>query len=198
MNVAILLGAIGLWGIIHSLLASIMVKDYFRRVFGSEAMRVYRFLYNVFAFVSFVPILWLLSILPDRSLYTIPVPWILFTLVGQGVAALLLLITLLQTDAFSFIGLRQLLEGEVPSTLVTGGFYRVVRHPLYLFGLLFLWLTPRMTLNLLVVDVALSAYLFLGAYFEERRLTREFGAAYSEYKAITPMFIPGLKFRSHK
>ncbi len=194
MSIAILVGLMALWGVVHSLLASVPVKDYFRRIAGPWAMRAYRFLYNVFALVSFAPIPWLMGTLPDRALYVIPAPWVFFSLVGQGLAALLLLIALLQTDAFSFVGLRQLLEGEAPSVLVTGGFYRAVRHPLYLFGLLVLWLTPFMTLNLLIVDIALTVYLFLGAYFEERKLLREFGAAYSEYKAVTPMFIPGSKF----
>ncbi len=198
MNIAILVGTIASWGIVHSLLASVAVKHSFRRLAGAQAMRVYRILYNVFSIVSFAPILWLMGTLPDRALYVIPAPWVFFTLVGQGLAALLLLIALLQTDAFSFVGLRQLLEGEAPSVLVTGGFYRAVRHPLYLFGLLVLWLTPFMTLNLLIVDIALTVYLFLGAYFEERKLLREFGAAYSEYRVTTPMFIPGLKFKPRR
>jgi protein-S-isoprenylcysteine O-methyltransferase Ste14 len=198
MNIAIVVGTIALWGIVHSLLASVAVKDSFRRLAGAQAMRAYRFLYNVFAIVSFAPILGLMRMLPDHALYVIPAPWMFFTLAGQGIAALLLLIALFQTDALAFIGLRQLLEGESPSILVADGFYRVVRHPLYLFGLVILWLTPFMTLNLLIVNIGLTLYLFLGAYFEERKLLREFGAAYSEYKAVTPMFIPGLKFKQHQ
>jgi protein-S-isoprenylcysteine O-methyltransferase Ste14 len=38
----------------------------------------------------------------------------------------------------------------------------------------------------------------VGAFFEERKLEREFGAAYTEYKAATPMLIPGLVFRRNK
>jgi len=34
----------------------------------------------------------------------------------------------------------------------------------------------------------------IGAYFEERKLLREFGEAYAIYKNTTPMLIPGLVF----
>lgn len=155
-------------------------------------MRAYRLFYNFFALLSFLPILWLIHILPDRTLYAVPVPWIFLLLAGQGLAGLCLLIAVLQTDTMSFVGLRQVLEGEGSSVLVTDGFYRWVRHPLYLFGLLFLWLTPVLTVNLLIGYVALTIYIFVGAYFEERKLAREFGAAYLEYKSRTPMIVPVL------
>lgn len=92
-----------------------------------------------------------------------------------------------------FVGLRQLFEGkERSSQLVTHGLYRWVRHPLYTAGLLFIWLTPVVSQNSLVVFIAATVYIIVGALFEERKLKREFGAAYAEYKAITPMFVPGL------
>jgi protein-S-isoprenylcysteine O-methyltransferase Ste14 len=40
--------------------------------------------------------------------------------------------------------------------------------------------------------VAATLYILIGAYFEERKLLREFGAAYVEYKKKTAMLIPGL------
>jgi protein-S-isoprenylcysteine O-methyltransferase Ste14 len=70
-----------------------------------------------------------------------------------------------------------------------------VRHPLYLFGLLILWLTPFMTANMLVVYIGLTIYLLVGAYFEERKHSHEFGMPYLEYKSRTPMFIPGLNIK---
>jgi len=49
-----------------------------------------------------------------------------------------------------------------------------------------------MTLNRLVLWVILSLYILIGAYFEERKLLNDFGVEYAEYKAKTPMLIPGL------
>jgi protein-S-isoprenylcysteine O-methyltransferase Ste14 len=50
-----------------------------------------------------------------------------------------------------------------------------------------------MTLNQLTVNIVLTTYLFIGPILEERRLVQEFGAAYEDYRARTPMMIPGLK-----
>jgi len=77
--------------------------------------------------------------------------------------------------------------------LVVRGLYRWVRHPLYTAGLVFLWFTPIMAVNLLALYVGFSLYLVIGAYFEERKLLREFGADYAEYQQRTPMLIPRLR-----
>ncbi len=117
---------------------------------------------------------------------------------GQGISALLLFVTLLQTDVLAFVGLRQLFEEERPAKLVTDGFYRFVRHPLYTFGLLILWLSPHVTMNAFIVYLALTVYILVGAMFEERKLLREFGQEYAAYRSSTPMLIPGLKFGRNK
>lgn len=190
--------AILVWGMIHSITASLGFKDFLRRSFGDGFMRWYRLLYNVFSVISFVPILYLTVTLPDRDLYQVPPPWSYLMLAGQGLSALSLVIAVLQTDALSFAGLRQLFEQEQPGELVTTGFYRFIRHPLYTFGLSFLWLTPRVSVNMFVVYVSLTVYILVGAYFEERKLQREFGQEYEDYKSTTPMFIPLLKFDGNK
>jgi len=52
---------------------------------------------------------------------------------------------------------------------------------------------PLMTVNVLAINMALTVYVITGAYFEERKLRREFGQDYADYMAATPMFIPFLK-----
>lgn len=185
--------SIAAWGFVHSLTASLWFKDLLRGALGDGFMRFYRLLYNVFSVVSIAPVLYLMVTLPDRNLYQIPAPWSIFMRVGQLLAALLLLVSLLQTDVLSFAGFRQLFEEEKPGKLVTGGFYRLVRHPLYFFALLVLWLTPSVSLNSFIVTLAFTLYLLLGMYFEERKLLHEFGRAYADYKSVTPMLIPGFK-----
>jgi protein-S-isoprenylcysteine O-methyltransferase Ste14 len=189
-SVVTLIVAMAIWGAVHSFLASLAVKSFFQRYGGAGFMRFYRLLYNLFSVLSFLPILWLAAVLPDRPLYRIPLPWNLFMLSGQGIAAVLLLIGVLQTGPLSFAGVRQLFEEEKPASLVTSGLYRYVRHPLYTAGLLFLWLTPVMTLNRLTFYLAATLYILIGAVFEERKLLREFGEAYARYQHSTPMLIP--------
>lgn len=184
---------IALWGIVHSLLASMGFKALFRRRLGDRFMRSYRLVYNLFAAVTFLPVLYLMVTLPDQPLYQVPAPWRWFMLAGQGLSALLLLVAVLQTGLLSFAGLRQLVEEEESGHLVTNGLYRFVRHPLYTFGLLALWLSPSMTVNSLIVYVSLTIYILVGIIFEERKLLRTFGQEYARYKSITPMLLPGLK-----
>lgn len=191
--------AVIIWGGIHSLTASLVVKAWFHRKVGDSGMRYYRIGYNVFSALSFLPIFWLMTVLPDHVIYQVPPPWLYLMLTGQLVAVLLLILGVLQTDSLSFIGLRQLFEGTVGSSkLVVRGLYRWVRHPLYTAGLVFIWLTPVMSQNSLVVFIAATAYILMGANFEERKLVREFGAAYEAYRSITPMLIPGLRLHRNK
>jgi protein-S-isoprenylcysteine O-methyltransferase Ste14 len=189
--------AVMVYGLVHSWLASLGFKARTHRWLGSFSERVYRLVYNIFAGLTLLPVLALPAILPDRDIYTIPFPWALLTLAIQGLAGLALIAGLLQTGIWSFLGLRQLVSpaGEQPSQLVISGLYRWVRHPLYTAGLIFIWLTPRMTYNSLALILGLSIYLVIGALFEERKLVEEYGEAYERYRQNTPMLIPDLTRR---
>jgi protein-S-isoprenylcysteine O-methyltransferase Ste14 len=184
--------ASSLWGLVHSLLASIQVKGTARQISSQFASRWYRLAYNAFAGISFLPVLLLAALLPDRLVYAVPSPGLYLMMAGQLAALLMLLIGVLQTDTLAFIGIRQIVGNEAPGKLVTGGLYRYMRHPLYTAGLLFIWLTPTMTINRLTLYLCLTVYILIGAYFEERKLLREFGQEYQNYKARTPMLIPFL------
>lgn len=192
MSIFILLLALAIWGVVHSFLASPLAKDLFRLKAGGADF--YRLAYNVFAGISFLPILYLMATLPDRPIYQVSAPWSYLMLGGQAFSALMLFVAFLQTDSLSFVGLRQLIDEEKTGALVTRGLYRVVRHPLYTFGLLFIWLSPSVSQNSLTVYIGATLYTLIGAYFEERKLLRDFGEAYVEYKRKTPMIVPGFVF----
>jgi len=193
-----------LWGILHSLLASLKVKDWTRRWLGERVMRFYRLAYNLFAGLSFLPVLALAALIPGRQLYLAPLPWSALMILGQGLAVVALVAGFLQSDPAEFIGLRQAAGAVVsgqsngPLTarggeLILSGLYRYVRHPLYTGGLLFIWLMPLMTSGVLAINLGLTIYILLGAYVEERKLLREFGEQYARYRAVTPMLVPFLK-----
>jgi protein-S-isoprenylcysteine O-methyltransferase Ste14 len=112
---------------------------------------------------------------------------------GELLTVTALVIGFLQTDAWEFLGLRQLGGSDKHSKMTASGLYHHVRHPLYSAGLVFIWLMPLMTANVLAINIALTVYVITGAYFEERKLQREFGQDYANYMAVTPMFIPFLK-----
>ena len=181
---------LALWGIIHSLLASLGFKSFLRRALGDRFMKFYRLLYNIFAVISIAPLFYLMLVLPNQTLYQVFSPWNYLMRAGQIVSALLLLVAVLQTDVLSFVGLRQLMEEEQNGDLVTSGFYRFVRHPLYTFSLLILWFSSSMTINSFIVYVGLTVYVLIGIIFEEQKLLREFGQKYADYKSMTPMLLP--------
>jgi len=184
--------AVAAYGLVHSLLASLPVKAQAQRLFGETGRRLYRLVYNGIAVVTFLPLLALTAALPGKTLYRLPLPWSLLALGLQLLAFLTLVWAVLQTGAFSFLGLGAL-SGSTDagaSRLVTSGLYRFVRHPIYTAGLLFIWASPVMTSNLLALYLGVTLYIFIGAQHEEYRLVREYGDAYREYQRRTPMLIP--------
>ncbi len=181
-----------LWGYFHSLFASLQFKGFVRRILGPRSDRVYRIAYNLFAVISFLAILIVAAFTPDRTLYVAPFPLVALMIIGEFLAAAALTVGLMQTDIMDFIGLRQTrgLKQKKTSKLVKDGLYRYVRHPLYTAGLAFIWLIPLMTARLLVINLALTVYVVIGAYVEESKLRQRFGSEYKDYAAMTPMFIP--------
>jgi protein-S-isoprenylcysteine O-methyltransferase Ste14 len=156
---------------------------------------MYRLGFNVVGILTLIPVLAIPVFEPGRPLYAVSMPWAGILVAGQIGAAIVVLIGISQTDPWHFLGVRQWTEGESgrPATLVTTGLYRYVRHPLYTAGAAFLWLTPIMTMTLLALYAAFTAYLYLGSLHEERRLRAEFGEAYTDYQRRVPRMIPRLR-----
>jgi protein-S-isoprenylcysteine O-methyltransferase Ste14 len=183
------------WAGVHSFLASLRVKRWARQTFNASVDRWYRAVYVLFALASFAPIPLLLVILPDRTLYVAPAPWrwlmVLVQLAGAAGAA----VAILQTGAFRFVGLEQMLVGHSKEggPLQVRGLYCYVRHPSYFFSLLVIWFTPLMTANLLALYALFTLYFYVGSLHEESRLVAEFGEAYKEYQRHVPRLIPRLR-----
>jgi methanethiol S-methyltransferase len=207
MGIFWLVSTVILWGVLHSLFASLGFKQAFARLAGPFLSRFYRLFYNIFSGFSFLGILAVAFNTPDRKLYTIPFPWSALFILIEVAAVVALGASFLQTDIWEFIGLKQLestgektrVDGTlepIRNRLVTGGLYGYIRHPLYTTGMLIIWFVPIMTVNVLIIDTALTVYIVIGALFEERKLRREFGQAYSDYASVTPMFIPFLKWNN--
>lgn len=178
---------------LHSLLAARAVKEWGRaHLPGFD--RWYRLFYNAVAVVTLLPLPWLLG-LPDRILYAVPAPWSWLLWAGQALSAVALLLAVLQANPAYFVGLAQLAgDGEERGDrLVVNGLYRYVRHPLYLFSILFLWLSPVMTLNRLVVYGLATLYFYVGSVHEERRLAQTFGQPYRAYQQKVPRLWPSLR-----
>jgi protein-S-isoprenylcysteine O-methyltransferase Ste14 len=194
--------ALVVWAVLHSVLASHSIKNLVSRLLGQRFYRrFYRLFFNLVGVITFAPVLLLVWALPDQLIYAIPFPWVILTLLIQGAGISLLLGAVSQTGAAHFLGLEQLVNPGVegaPRNFVSSGLYGIVRHPIYTASLLFLWLLPIMTWNLLALNLGATLYFYVGAIFEERKLMREFGETYARYKRETPMLVPGLKVKSRE
>jgi protein-S-isoprenylcysteine O-methyltransferase Ste14 len=190
--------AVGLYGLLHSLLASMQAKELAIRWFGEAGERYYRLIYVIVVSLTFLPVFALILLLPDRTLYTIPFPWLLLTLFIQLLSGLGILLAFKDISVGNFLGTDQVLDpdsaGSLPP-LVVKGVFRFSRHPLYLFSILILWLTPVMSWNILAFNIGATLYMLIGTIPEERKLLAQFGETYAQYRRCTAWLIPGLKLK---
>lgn len=180
------------WAVLHSALASLTVKRWAAKLFGEVFYRWYRLLFVLIAVVTLVPLLGLLAISPIRILYAAPMPWRAVMLAGQIAAGIALLVATWQAGVAHFLGIAQAMAEHPQATgkLQVRGFFRYVRHPLYLFSALLLWLTPVMTYGIFVLNILITLYFIIGSIHEEQLLRHEFGAAYEAYREQAPRFFP--------
>lgn len=185
----------GAWGALHSWLAAFSTKRIARKIFSAGIDRYYRLIFVGVAVLTLLSILGIVAFLPSRTLWVIPVPWIYVTASIQLLAILALVYTVMQTDPLTFIGLRQVTQPdkEHENKLVLTGFYRLVRHPLYLFSIISFWLFPYMTDLVFAFIVAGTLYFLIGLIPEERKLVETFGERYAQYRREVPALIPFTK-----
>ncbi len=188
-----------LWALVHSITASSRFKNRIRYLIGQRPYDGwYRLFYNLLSAATFLPLLVIgRSIFPDEVVWNVPSPLRLFFYAVQLIAILGLLISFWQTDILRFAGLsqvRRFLTGKPevlpPPKMVTQGAYALVRHPLFFFSLLLIWLVPTMTLQLLIFNLAATVYFFIGSIHEERRLLAIFGEEYERYRSRVPCIVP--------
>ena len=196
MNALIIGTTFVCWAVFHSLLASLRVKRLAGRIFAEAAKRWYRLGFVITAVLTLIPLVLLLLRLPDIPLYSVPPPWHWVMIAGQLAALALLLWTVMSTEPLDFIGIKQISRERASfrTTLTTHGLYRVSRHPMYFTSMLVMWLSPRMSVNLLTLYALMSLYFIIGSYHEEMLLVKQFGPAYQHYCKRVPRIFPGLPF----
>ncbi|HEX6020284.1 MAG TPA: isoprenylcysteine carboxylmethyltransferase family protein [Burkholderiaceae bacterium] len=134
-----------------------------------------------------------------------PVIWHVENPIGRVVLHLLfwagwavLLISTFLINHFELFGVRQVFgklagRGVPAPEFRTPGFYRHVRHPIYLGFVIAFWATPQMSAGHLLFAIATTGYILVGIWFEERDLIEQFGARYRVYRAQVGMLLPRLR-----
>ncbi|MCA9149854.1 MAG: isoprenylcysteine carboxylmethyltransferase family protein [Planctomycetales bacterium] len=114
---------------------------------------------------------------------------------GYGIGWAILVSSTFCLCHFDLFGLRQAWlhfteRPHTPLSFATPGFYRFVRHPIYVGWITLAWLTPTMTISHLAFAVATSVYILLAIRWEERDLVAIHGDDYERFRLTTPMLIP--------
>lgn len=176
---------------IHSLIASLFFKRCATRVLGFRAEVLYMPVFSFIALLTILPLAYLLYQNPGPFLYIISSPWRWLMIGGQFIAAIFAPRALLDAPN-RFKICSQLSAPNTPeaSSLNIRGIYRWVRDPFLLSGLIIIWLTPFMTINLLVIYLLVTIYLYIGSLHWERRLVSQFGDEYREYQKRVNRIIP--------
>ncbi|MEL4894809.1 methanethiol S-methyltransferase [Crocosphaera sp. Alani8] len=121
-----------------------------------------------------------------------PILWSL-----SGLGWLMVFLSTFMINHFELFGLQQGFfnlinkESELIQFQVVG-FYKQVRHPIYLGFIIAFWATPVMTLTHLFFASGILGYILVGIFLEEKDLIDLYGNKYGEYKQKVSMLIPKL------
>lgn len=121
---------------------------------------------------------------------------ILYSLFGFGWA--LVLVSTFLINHFDLFGLRQVYLNFIGKEYTalpfsTPGFYKLIRHPLYLGWFFAFWATPTMTVAHLAFAIITTIYILLAIRWEEKDLLEALGEDYANYRKMVPMIIPFMK-----
>ncbi len=174
---------------------SVMVRKSFRNLQAQFLNRSYHSaLYSFISglFLLTVVLLWqrspgMIFTAPEEIVITMRILFFLtLVFLAWGIRELGLI------DSFGTREIRLYLKGKPlrPMPFTIEGPYRYVRHPLYFFMLLLIWLYPYLTPDRLLFNILWTAWIITGTHLEERDLIEHFGEQYRVYRKRVPMLIP--------
>ena len=87
---------------------------------------------------------------------------------------------------------KSLYQFEKTTELIEQGIFKYIRHPLYSSLIFLTWgiLLKSTSIELLVVSIISTLFLYLTAIFDEKECIQFFGVKYIEYMKRSKMFIP--------
>jgi len=189
----ITLGALWIsYFIIHSLLASDKVKRGINTNFPGFT-HVYRVFYNISATIMLFPMFYFVYFVPSAQI----VKWNGFFAVIANLLAVAALAGFIYSFKFyrgmDISGIAQY-KNKTPeaNVFVISPLHRFVRHPWYFFAIIIIW-TRDMNAYFLLSASLMTAYFFIGSYFEEQKLKLHLGNRYAQYMTKVPGIIPSFK-----
>lgn len=180
--------------VLHSYLISIQFTQRMKLVL-KDYYAFYRLFYVFVSTLLLIPVFIYTHPLASEVIITYHPPWsvIRFALM---MSSLLVFVRafLIDYDLLFFFGFRQILmfgkkSVEPHGTIKRKGLLGVVRHPMYLALIIYLW-CQTFRLSDIVVNAVLTVYVVIGTILEEKKLVLEFGNDYLQYQHEVPMLIP--------
>ncbi|WP_265587306.1 methyltransferase family protein [Sphingomicrobium arenosum] len=188
------IGLVALFGIHHSVAARLGFKEKLTR---SVPKSVERSTYVLLASLLLAALMWWWHPIPaslwDLTGSALEVPvWVLF-----AIGWFILFTATWLLNHFELFGLQQAFHhgnpaGVPPQQMRTPGWYRLVRHPIYLGFFVALWSAVEMSAGHLVLSAAMTVYILIGIRYEERDLVDHFGEDYADYQRKVGPLLPGL------
>ena len=193
LSLIINLSLVALFGLQHSVMARPGFKQQLTKIIPSEAERS--------TFVLAASLVLILLFVAWR-----PMPQLVWSLENPVVVSVLsalswvgwsmVLLSTFLISHFHLFGLSQgfarvlKLKDQETAHFVTPLFYRWMRHPIYVGFMIAFWATPTMSLGHLIFASAMTVYIVIGVWYEERDLITEFGERYLHYREKVGMFWP--------
>ena len=185
----------------HTWLASRKLKTSLAEKIGNK-IAFYRLFYNFSSLLFFV-VFYELSPKPDVIIYDLQYPFDIITFALQILSLSGIIWAARAIDVKEFLGISQIeryLDGcysiqdlDEKQKLSISGAFKIVRHPIYLFSILFLGFRPQMNLFYLIMFLCIVIYFYVGSIYEEKKLIEVFGNNFLEYQKRVPRLFP-IKF----
>ena len=182
------------WSTFHSALIDPAVTNRLQRTFPN-GFRYYRILYNLFAVVTLIPVLYYTFSVKGAPVVTWTGLWRIVPILLGAAALLLFVAGGKRYDLLQFSGIRQIKQKRTCNVLTddcsldAGGVLSVIRHPWYSAGMLVVWARP-LDVTAIVTNLVICGYFVVGAILEERKLKVQFGDQYADYQGRVSMFFP--------
>jgi methanethiol S-methyltransferase len=176
----------------HSVMARPTFKERWTRLIPAAAERS---TYVLATGLVLAPMLALWQPMP-HVVWSIEAPILRYCVLGLALAGWAYLFAAsFAINHFELFGLQQVYQTLRGRPLTEVPFqerwmYRFDRHPIMTGVLIGLWAAPTMTLDHLLFAVGSTLYVWVGVFFEERSLQRQWGTEYEEYRERVGTIVP--------
>lgn len=185
------------FGVIHSFLISFQFSSWAKHIMG-RYFSFFRLIYNLFSITLFVVLLSFTKTLDTELVIKFIPPWMIIQQVLMLASGAVIIWAFLSYDYLEFIGIRQIIDRSKkkdfahPKTITKKGLLGIVRHPMYSATIIFMWSLDSTRADILT-HIVLTIYILVGIIFEERKLVKQHGSAYTKYQEDVPALIPFTK-----